>query len=167
MFSEPKMGPSDSSFVPVDRMAPEVKEALDAAPVFKKQGSVRARQAEAGEVVVTMLKNGQEETRNAANEGDFIVTNPDGEEYIVPGKKFNARYEVGAEDGVYLAKGFVRAATNPFGKPIEIMASWGEAQRGDERCLFADVCDEKGNRDGSPYIIAADEFARTYKQVED
>ena len=127
MFEEPKMGPSDSSFVPVDRMAVEVREALDAAPVFKKQGSVSARQAEAGEVVVTKLKNGQEETRNTANEGDFVVTNPDDEEYIVPGKKFTARYEASEEAGVYLAKGYVRAATNPFGKPIEIMASWGEA----------------------------------------
>jgi hypothetical protein len=103
---------------------------------------------------------------NKAGEGDWIMTNPGGEQYIISEKKFLGRYEATDESGVYSAKGYCRAITNPFGKPIEIMASWGSPQTGDERCLIADTCDASGKVDGEPYLIDADAFAKTYKQVE-
>jgi hypothetical protein len=46
------------------------------------------------------------------------------------------------------------------------MASWGSPQTGDERCLIADTCDASGKCDGEPYLITADAFAKTYRQVE-
>ncbi len=66
---------------------------------------------------------------------------------------------------MYVAKGYRRAIQNPFGKPIEIMASWGSPQTGDERCFIADTCNTSGKCDGEPYLIDADAFAKTYKQV--
>ena len=51
-------------------------------------------------------------------------------------------------------------------KAPEIMASWGSPQTGDERCLIADTCDASGKCDGESYLINADAFAKTYKQVE-
>ena len=153
------------SFKQVDRKADNILAALASAPVFKKQGQVKARPGVPGEQVVTKLADGSEETTNTVNEGDQVVTNPSGEEYIIDGKKFADRYEASGEEGVFNAKGCCRAVTNPFGEPVEIMASWGEPQTGDECCLFADTCDEDGsNMGGEPYLIGADEFAETYKQ---
>lgn len=148
----------------IDRKSPEIMNALSEAPIYKKQGFVEARRAEIGEEIITILEDGTKETVNKANEGDWIVVNPGGEEYIVPGSKFENRYEATNEDGKYAAKGYVRATKNPFGKPIEIMASWGEIQVGDEDCFIVDTCDENGNCSGEPYIIARNAFDETYKK---
>ena len=153
------------TFTKVDRKAPEVMQALAEAPLFKKQGQVEARPAVLGERVTTTLASGANETVNTANEGDWVMTNPSGEQYIISEKKFLGRYEVTDEAGVYSAKGYCRAIKNPFGKPIEIMASWGEPQTGDENCMVADVSDADGNLEGEPYIIEVKAFAETYKQV--
>lgn len=153
------------SFSQIDRKSEQIMGALAEAPVFKKQGQVNARRAEAGEAITTTLKSGAKETENTAQEGDYIVTNPDGEQYIISEQKFVSRYETSDEDGVYNAKGYCRAIKNPFGRPIEIMASWGSPQSGDENCLIADTCDENGKTDGEPYLIEADAFTNTYKEV--
>lgn len=149
----------------IDRKAAEILTALANAPVFKKQGQVKARPAVTGEKIDTMI-GGVKETENTANEGDYIVTNPSGEQYIISGKKFTARYEATAEDGVYAAKGSCRAIVNPFSEPIEIMASWGSPQTGGADCLIADVCTDDGSsQDGEPYLIDASAFAESYKQA--
>lgn len=155
-----------SSFLEVNRKSPDILNALAEAPIYKKQGYVKARPATPGEEITTMLKNGAKETVNKANEGDWVITNPDGEQYIIPQVKFFNRYEPTNEEGMYAAKGYCRAIPNPFGKPIEIMASWGEPQTGDERCFIADTCDASGKCNGEPYLIDADAFARTYVKVE-
>lgn len=148
----------------IDRKSAEILAALASAPVYKKYAKVKARPAVVGEEITTTLKGGAQETVNTAKDGDWVMTNPSGEQYIIPGKKFLSRYEATSEVGVYQAKGSCRAIKNPFGQPIEIMASWGEAQTGDENCLIADVCDERGaNMEGEPYLIEAAAFAETYK----
>lgn len=149
----------------VDRKALEILNALASAPVFKKQGQVRARRAVPGEVIETVLGSGVMETVNTASEDEWVVTNPGGEQYIIKDKKFQSRYEPTATEGVYSAKGHCRAIVNPFGEPIEILASWGELQNGDGACMIADVCDAAGSTDNEPYIIAADAFSQTYAQV--
>ena len=151
--------------VKIDRKSLEIIKALESAPVFKKQGGVGAHPAKDGEEITTTLESGAKETVNKANEGDWIVTNPSGEQYIISGKKFLERYESTEKAGIYLAKGFCRAIKNPFGKQIEIMASWGSPQTGDVRCFIADTCDADGKADGEPYLIDADAFTKTYKQV--
>jgi hypothetical protein len=152
-----------SAFEKVDRKSPEVIEALKDAPVYKKFGMVKARIAQPGEKITTTLASGQKETENVANEGDYIMTNPGGESYIISEQKFLSRYESTKEDGVFGAKGFCKAVKNPYGKPVEIMASWGAPQTGDENALFADVCDESGNMSGEPYIIEGKAFEDTYR----
>lgn len=151
-------------FEKIDRKSPGIMSALANARVFKKYGQVKARPAVVGEKITTTLQGGAEETVNTAQAGDWIVTNPSGEQYIISEKKFFARYEATNEDGVYKAKGSCRAIVNPFGKPIEIMASWGTPQTGGTDCMIADTCDEDGsNMGGEPYLIDADAFAKTYK----
>ena len=166
MEKEPTIETNESQFQQIDRKSPEIMTALADAPVYKKQGRVEARPATVGEEITTTLEGGAKETVNKAGEGDWIMTNPGGEQYIISEEKFLGRYEATDESGVYSAKGYCRAIQNPFGKPIEIMASWDSPQTGDKRCLIADTCDESGRVDGEPYLIDADAFAKTYKQVE-
>lgn len=151
--------------VKVDRKSPEIIRALCMAPIFRKQGRVKARPAIVGEEVVTILKSGVRETASKAVAGDWVLINPSGEQYIISGVKFLERYESTDVGGVYQAKGYCRAIRNPFGTSIEIMASWGQAQFGDEYCMIADTCDALGNIGGEPYIIEAAAFAETYKLV--
>ncbi len=147
----------------IDRKSPAIMAALAVATVYKKQGQVNARPAIAGEVVVTTLKNGSKETTNTAKEGDWVMTNPSGEQYIISAAKFFDRYEAAEEDGVFNAKGYVRAIGNPFAEPIEIMASWGEPQAAGADCMIADICDSNGENLGNePYLIDGQEFLGTY-----
>jgi hypothetical protein len=148
----------------IDRKSDAIMAALATAPIFQKQGLVQAHPAAVGESIETVLASGASETTNTANEGDWIVTNPSGEKYIISEQKFKSRYEPTEVADTYKAKGSCRAIPNPFGKPIEIMASWGEPQLGDEHCMIADTCDADGsNPGGEPYLIEGAAFAETYK----
>lgn len=156
----------ESKFEKIDRKSPEIMEALQNAPMYRKFGNVRAHRANPGEQITTTLADGRQETVNTANEGDWIMTNPDGEQYIISETKFLSRYENTDLEGTYSAKGFCKAIKNPYGKPIEIMASWGSPQTGDENCLIADVSDQEGNLSGEPYLIDGPAFQNTYKSYQ-
>ena len=158
----------ESVYQNIDRKSPEILAALAAAPIFKKCATVMARPAIPGEAVITALKDGREETTNVAKDGDFVVANPSGEQYILTADNFLQRYIPTDEAGVYAANGYVRAIKNPLGFPIEILASWGKPQYGNEECLIADFCDREGNNmGGEPYIIDAEAFNETYKPSTD
>ena len=146
----------------VDRKDPALAAVLATAPIFCKQGTVTARQATRTEEVVTVLANGVTETVNTARPGEWIITNPGGEQYVLENAKFLARYEATEIPGTYRALGYCRAVRNPFGRAIEIMASWGEPQAGDAQCWIADVCDVEGQCEGEPYLIESEAFAATY-----
>jgi len=153
----------ESEFEKIDRKSPEIMEALKNAPLYRKFGLVRARPAKAGEKLETVTASGLVETERTADEGDWVVKNPTGEIFVIPGSTFLSRNEKTDEEGVYEAKGFCKAIKNPYGKPIEILASWGEPQNGDENCFIADTCDEEQNMRGEPYIIDGTAFKKTYK----
>jgi PGDYG protein len=148
----------------IDRKASALLFSISLAPVFKKQGSVKARKAHAGEKVTTQLADGKKETVNTAQDGDWIVTNPSGERYVIHDRVFKARYSATADACVFTAKGSCRALVNPYGVPIEILASWGTPQTGGADCMIADVCDDDGsNLAGEPYLIDAQAFVETYR----
>jgi|SRR5581483_11876559 len=154
----------------VDRHDEVILEGLKNAPVYKKKGEVRAAIAKGGEVVVTKLADGTTETTNTAHEGDAIITNPGGEQYIIDVAKFEKRYEpkLGEDgtpvEGVFSAKGYCKAIDNPWGNPITMMASWGEMQNGQTNCKIADTYEPMTKEfGGDPYIIGLDEFNNTYE----
>lgn len=154
----------------VDRHDETIVGNLSQAPIYRKQGEVRAEIAKGGEEVVTVLADGSTETRNIAKEGDAIITNPGGERYIIDGVKFGKRYEqkMGEENvGVFVAKGYCRAIDNPWAQPITMLASWGEMQNGQADCKIADTYDPDTQvLGGEPYIIGLAEFEQTYKLAE-
>lgn len=171
--SEMPQGIEGQKPLEVDRHDERIMSGLEEAPVYKKQGEVNATIAKGGEVVVTKLADGSTETRNTANEGDAIITNPGGEQYIIGADKFGKRYEpkMGEDgkpvDGVFSAKGYCKAIDNPFGSPITMMASWGEMQNGARDAKIADTYEiETRKLGGEPYIIGRAEFMQTYKPAE-
>jgi hypothetical protein len=168
MNTEPKPT-QPPQYEKVDLSTEEYTAKLAEAPVFAKKAEVSAVTATAGQEVRTVLANGSEETVNYAEEGDVIVTNPGGEQYILKPDNFAKRYEPTTEEGVFRAKGMARAFKNDTGAPVEIMAPWGEPQYGDENCMIATVFDpDNPNEIGADrYIIGADEFAETYGPIEE
>lgn len=166
---EPKPKNEPAAYEKLDLSTEEYTSKLAEAPVFAKKAEVSASIAHGGEVIETVLADGTIETTNTANPGDAIITNPGGEQYIIPAETFNKRYEATADEGVFRAKGMARAFKNDTGAPIEIMAPWGEPQYGDENCMIATVFDpDNPSEIGSDrYIIGADEFAETYGPIEE
>ena len=77
---------------------------------FAKFARIQAQCAKGGEVIETVLSDGTKETLNTANAGDWIVTNPGGEKYVVPAAKFPKKYEPCPElgDGWYKPTGGVQ-----------------------------------------------------------
>ena len=104
----------------------------------KKVAVVKARRAQAGEVVDTrpraivdgkvyvFTETTQKITPEKAEKGAIIVTNPDGEEYVIASaEKFAAKYEKcdGGYKAIDGAKKFRQAERNCI-----ISTSWGEEQ---------------------------------------
>jgi hypothetical protein len=166
--------PEIHDYLKVDRHDPLITGGLDRAPIYKKQGEIRAVIAQGGEEIITKLANGSTETKNTANPGDAIITNPGGEQYVIGADKFRKRYtqKVGDDgevvEGVFSARGYCRAIDNPWERPITMLASWGEMQNGQADCKIADTFDpETGVVGGEPYIIGNTEFAQTYKLADE
>lgn len=156
---------NEGLFQRIDRKSIEIMHALAEAPLYKKTGSVNAYLARGGEKIETNLESGFKETEKTACEGDWIVTNPTGEKYLLSAQTFRERYEPTGDTTTYVAKGYCRAVANPFKKPIEIAASWGSLQTGDAYCFVADTCNKNGVTNGEPYLIDAHVFRETYREV--
>jgi hypothetical protein len=154
-------GKSKNEGIPQDKA---IAEALDRdGKVYRKTGEYRVERAKVATPVETVLE-GKVETRNTAYPGDFIVTGAAGERYVVKPDVFASRYEAKpGQAGVYLARGHVKAVLNPFGRPLHVLADWGEIQHGDKDCIVVDIYDPAtGKRSGHPYLIARTVFDTTY-----
>ena len=145
-----------STYTWIDLSSPEYTAMLSAAPLYEKCVYVKARRAEAGEVIVTIVKSKNEqleETRNVAGDGDYIVTNPGGEEYIVSLKKFADSYKA-HPDGRYQSIGIVRAFQ--IHENVEFTAPWGDIMRIRQGGYLVE-------NDGDRYGIEEEVFQETYK----
>ena len=151
-----------------ERIKRAIAEALDRdGKPYRKNGEFRAKRVSVATSVETILADGRKETRNVAAPGDYVVTGPGGEHYVVKPEVFAARYErkPGARD-VYLARGEIIAVPNPLRRTIQFWATWGEVQTGAADCMIADMFDPATRkRAGRPYIIGRAEFEKTYSRV--
>lgn len=154
------MGKSENIFSTVDLNVDEFTTLFKNAPLYEKFAIVTARKARLGEIITTIVpsKNGlMKETINQANEGDFIVTNPGGEKYIVKGNKFSKLYKK-LEDGTFKSLGEVKAIqTN---KNLQFIAPWGENMK----ILAGGYLVEN---DGDRYGIDESAFNSTYKRKDE
>ncbi len=168
-ISMPKSSGGKHAGHEMEASASVLAEALDRrGKLYREVAEVRACPALHNTTVTTVLANGTKETSNVAEPGDYIVTGAGGERWVVKPGTFEARYVLKpGRKTVYAARGEAVAVKNPFGRPISIMAPWGEKQYGAVDCMIADVFDPaKRKRAGEPYIIARTEFDRTYKLVQ-
>lgn len=141
-------------------------------PIYKKFAEITAIQVTENTKVDTIV-NGKNETTNNAEPGDYIVRNPDGEEYVVKKEKFDSKYEFTGqtiminkiEKKVYTPKGKIRAFKNDTNEEVELTAPWGEQMYGDESCYFVAVCDDSGDIGEDRYLIENRAFNNTYKMI--
>lgn len=155
--------------IEIDVQSEEYSEKLAAAEVFAKKATVNAEFAEAGIAVETVLADGTVETKNVTKEGDVIITNPGGEQYIVRQEDFFKKYQATENDGEYRAVGMVRAIKNDTGNQIELIAPWGEKMTGDADCYIVSAVDLDKPHDvtADRYIIGAAEFKQTYGPIQE
>lgn len=158
-FESPHERPS---FRFLDLGSEEIRDALSEAPLYRKQTIVHARRAQEGTSVSTVLPSGFHEKDAQAGSHDWIVTNPHGEEYLVPGDEFLKKYEQTDEEGTYRSRGFCRAIANPTGVPIEVEDGSGQTMRGDGHCFVVHACTAEGTLYGEPYLVAKESFEDTY-----
>jgi hypothetical protein len=152
--------------IKIDIQDETITELLANAPLYEKFATVTAREVLVAEEIRTLVGDGFVETTNAAEVGDFVVTNPTGEEYILKLDKFTARYEATDKKGTYKASGLVRAISNPYMCEIEIDAPWGAPQYGESLCLLATTVDDEHSEVGTDrYIIEFAAFKETYRLV--
>lgn len=137
-------------------------EGFASAPVFRKNAVVTARRAERPEPLATVLADGTVETERIVPAGEWIITNPGGEQYAIEDEKFGKKYTPDGPDGTYRAAGEIRAFQSPFPGPITIIAPWGEEQHGNAGRYLAAGIDDNGEPTEDRSIIGEQEFADTY-----
>ena len=100
-----------------------------------KFARIYARQGIPGEEVITKMKNNLEETKNIVTidkitgEPGWIVTNPDGEEYIIQDSTFKKKYEIDTENPKKYKPRGVPVLSTVIEENIEFIASWGETMK--------------------------------------
>lgn len=129
---------------------------------YAKFARVQAVCATGGERIETILADGTKETTNVAAPGDWIITNPGGEKYIVPAAKFPKKYEPAPELGEnwYKPTGGVQKFLE-LTEDTVFICSWGE-----EQFIKAGGMINVTNLDDI-YGIARDEFFDTYKECDE
>ena len=137
----------------------ELKEIIDAGTpaTYVKKARIQARPAQKGETVETVLRNGVYETDNIGKVEAWVVTNPGGEEYIVPGEEFAKKYEPAEElgEGWYKPTGLPQTFVQiPYG--IKLKVSWGEQNLGPGS--FLNITNPE-----DIYGVAKEAFEETYQ----
>ncbi len=157
-------------FKKVDNIAEYVEKGLISGKLtveeVAKFARIHARQGIPGEEVVTKMANGLEETKNTVkldektgNPG-WVVTNPDGEEYIIEDSTFQKKYEIDPENPEqYKPKGGPVLSTR-INEHIEFQAPWGETMKIEAggSLIISGPSDIYG--------IQKDEFKNTYKNTD-
>lgn len=129
---------------------------------YAKFARVQAEQATEETPIVTVLANGKQETTNVAKCGDWIVTNPGGEKYVVGADKFSKKYEPASElgKGWYKPTGGVQKFLETA-EDLSFVCSWGEEQSINAGGFINVTCLD------DIYGIARQEFFDTYKECDE
>ncbi|NCB50074.1 MAG: hypothetical protein EOM53_05320 [Alphaproteobacteria bacterium] len=122
------------------------------AKTFVKQAFVQATQCTKEETLTTRLSDGMAETVNTAFPGNWIVTNPSGEQYILTEEKFKEKYIPAKQKGVYVSKPIPQKFIQ-IKEDIEFMAPPQFIKKGG----FLNVSDLE-----NVYGVAQKEFLETY-----
>lgn len=146
----------------IEDMKQYVEQQLDAGvkpDFYAKTARITAREGIVGEEIVTRMKDGHEETKNTVKEeGDMVVRNPNGEEYIIDAKTFAKKYEKDPSNPEqYRPKGGAQLFI-PVREDIEFKAPWGEEMS----IKSGGMLNISGRETGDIYGIQKEEFYQTY-----
>jgi len=103
--------------------------------------------------VETTLPDGTIETIVDAKPGDWIVTGPEGERFVLNSIKFANLYLTDDKGGYIPKEHKIIALKNPFVGSVKITAPWGTPEVGGEECYFVVTLDKNGNFTNDRYII--------------
>jgi hypothetical protein len=124
----------------------------------QKTALVQAEVVPTGTQVTTRMKNGLVETHNVAKgDNTMLVTNPDGEQYLVGSEKFSKRYD--ARGDLYSPKSSP-VKTIQVREDVSFTAPWGEEMK----IARGGVLVNAGEND--IYGIQREEFANTYTRLK-
>ena len=116
------------------------------------------RKVVVAETVDTYLPDGTVESTKEAAPGDWVVTGPEAEEFVLSSEKFDSLYEE-KEPGIFVPKERkIMALKNPAHTKIRIDAPWGTkekpaSQYGESQCILVIELDSEGNFTDNRYII--------------
>lgn len=143
----------------VDLNSSKFDEVFEDAPSYVKNAEVNARQIKPGEEQT--VRTELDATESDAKVGDWIVTNPGGESYVVKNDVFQNAYQPTSEDGVFVSVGVPVKAVK-INENIVFMAPWG-SEEGVKAGGFIVERSDNGER----YGIEREAFLDTYEEVEE
>lgn len=107
---------------------------------------------------VTTIIDGEEETTNKANKGDYILTGSKGEKYVLTPEKFNKRYVMVGSSKAKTKPVKIKAKEYTQNEQIRFMADWGEQ-------MILNKGDFLVNNNGEFYRIEKEAFHNTYEEA--
>ena len=126
--------------------------------LYTKITQVHARKGFPGEEIITRMKNGLQETKNIVKKGDWVITNPDGEQYIISKDSFVQKYEQDSQNSKQYRSKRVVQKFIPVNEDITFLAPWGEKMT----IKKGGSLNISGYQSGDIYGIQEDEFKKTY-----
>lgn len=157
-------------FKKIDDISTYVRKALLAGKlsVFeaKKVANITAAQGEIGEGVETKMKNGLVETTNVVtadpetNQPGWIITNPDGERYIVKDSEFRKKYIPDPEKPGEYKPVSPPVLVTRINENLEFMAAWGKQEKLEAGGILVLANSSK------IYGIQPEPFKNTYAETE-
>ena len=131
---------------------------------YVKITPIKARRGLVGEHIITRMADGYIESEfYIKNSDDYVVTNPNGEEFVVSNEAFQERYVPDPEkEGVYIPRSLPQEML-PLDEDVEFTAPWGKVMR----IRAGGVLNITRKDEGYIYGIQPTEFAQTYKKFED
>ena len=128
--------------------------------LYIKTASIKARKGIIGEKIVTIMSDGHIESQNIVkNDGDMVVTNPNGEQFLMRAKDFAERYMPIPEKPEHYYPKPLPQTMLYLDKDIEFVAPWGEVMS----IRAGGYLNITKLDEGYVYGIQPREFKQTYK----
>lgn len=124
----------------------------------KAESVANARRVEEVEIIQTFMSDGTLESTREANPGDWIITGPDGEQFVLTDEKVHDLYEQTPDGSLVAKERKIIAFKNPTNAKIRIPAPWATLEKpvyqdGEKDCMLAIGLTADGELSDDRYII--------------
>lgn len=151
----------------VDDIKEYVKQRLEKGEIaekYIKTMPIKARRGKIGEHIVTrMADNYVESEFYIKNSDDVVVTNPNGEQFVISNASFKERYIPDPENNENYLPLPLPQEMLPLFEDIEFVAPWGKVMH----IRAGGMLNITKMEENYIYGIQPTEFAQTYKKFED